>query len=68
MLCLILAKVYSIVVKAVFINLFDILPKNKVVKPSIRPDIRPDIRYPAFELAGYPAKNSIRCIPSKKYH
>jgi hypothetical protein len=46
------------------------LPKNIVVKPSIRPDIRPDIlyrirplsdiqpdiRYPAFGLAGYPAK------------
>jgi hypothetical protein len=23
---------------------------------SIQPDIRPDIRYPAFGLAGYPAK------------
>jgi hypothetical protein len=42
MLCAKFAKGYS------FINLFDILPKNIVVMPSIRPDIR----YPA----GYPAK------------
>jgi hypothetical protein len=57
----------SIVVKAVFINLFDIFTKNKVVKPSIRPDIQdpplPDtvsgIRlfdYPKIRPAGYPAK------------
>jgi hypothetical protein len=31
---------------------FIYLTKNIVVKPSIRPDIR----YPAFGLAGYPAK------------
>jgi hypothetical protein len=33
---------------------------------GIRLDIRDlqYIRYPAFGLAGYPAKNSIRCIPS----
>jgi hypothetical protein len=48
------------IVKSVFINLFDILPKmyrTVVVKPSIRPDIRyPALTgYPAFELAGYPA-------------
>jgi hypothetical protein len=34
-----------------FINLFDI--KKKIV---VKPNIRPDIRYPAFGLAGYPAK------------
>jgi hypothetical protein len=40
-----------LIVKSVFINLFNILPKmyrTVVVKPSIRPDIR----YPA--LTGYP--------------
>jgi hypothetical protein len=44
-----LQKSVPVIGKAVFINLFDILPKNIVVKPSIRPDIR----YPA--LTGFPA-------------
>jgi hypothetical protein len=59
----------GIIIKAIFINLFD-FTKNIIAKQSIRPDIRPlpDIRNPAFGLAGYPAvrisvKNSIRCIP-----
>jgi hypothetical protein len=48
-----LQKSIPVIVKAVFINLFNILPKiskNIVFKPSIRPDIR----FPA--LTGYPAK------------
>jgi hypothetical protein len=58
------AKAYTVIVKAVFINLFTIFNKNIAAKPSIRPDIR----YPAFGLAGYLAgrisgKHSIRCIP-----
>jgi hypothetical protein len=48
-----------VIVKAVFINLFDILPQVLLSSQVSGPywiGIGPDIRYPAFQLAGYPAK------------
>jgi hypothetical protein len=49
-----------------FINLFDILPKSCPGKyPSVCPVSGPyRIRYPAFGLAGYPAKTVSGCIPT----
>jgi hypothetical protein len=46
--CFVYCLQKSIIIKAVFINLFDIFLKNIVAKLRIRPDIR----YPA--LTGYP--------------
>jgi hypothetical protein len=49
MLILCFQKSVPVIGKAVFIKLFDILPKNIVVKPRIQPDIW----FPG--LTGYPA-------------
>jgi hypothetical protein len=56
----------SIIIKAVFINLFDIFLKNIVAKLRIRPDIR------YLALTGYPVSglyriSGIRPLPDIRY-